>query len=165
MSLPQEVCSALNELRQQLHSTCESTLNPIIEYFDSLGLNGYKAWVENRKTTATNRITNIEDFIFNNSCQKILLQDPDTIPGPSNPISALSAIKIALNQLADKSLEIFLLQETQQHAPAAIYMKSVVEEQCEEESTSSEIIRRSIAEFIPNNPPKFGLEGIDSTLP
>jgi ferritin len=165
MSLPQEVCSALNELRQQLHSTCLSTLYPIKGYFDSLELNGYKAWVENRITTATNRITSIEDFITANGCQQILLQAPDTIPGPSNPISALSAVKIALNQLADESMGIFLLQETQQHAPAAIYMKSVVEEQCEEESTSSEIIRRSIAAFIPNNPPKFGLEVIDSTLP
>lgn len=154
MSLPIEVCNALNQYRQQLHNTCLGTLYPIKGYFESLNLNGYAAWVNNRITIATNRIANIENFISNNSCQKSLLQTPDPIQNPSNPISAVSFIKYDLNQLANEALNIFFLPETQNHASAVIYMKSVVEEQLEEEAATSELIRRSIVSFIPNNPPK-----------
>ncbi len=162
MVLDQSIVDALLTCRQKLHTSKFSYNSYNLLFKNNLGLAGYASWCDRMKQTKDSLITKIQEYLNQQDIQIPQLQDPVT-PSYSDPIEILNNIlknEISCSLYLETASRLSALNNDEQ---SRVFIRSLVDEQTEEEATASELLDRSKV-FYNVQLPKFGLEEIDNSL-
>ncbi len=128
-----------------------------------VSLPGYQKWVEKRIAQIDKTRGAITDFLALYNFDVNLCMSNIPQPSGSTPIDHLLDIAKEVLKLNAEIKTLFHNPLVQNHVVARRFIRGLVEEQTEEESTTSELLKKSIQIYSPN-PPKYGLDPIDAEL-
>lgn len=159
-----QIVDALNALMARENQSA-SYYQFLTAYFTGINLPGYANRFQLRKVRKTARVSSIQNYMNSQGTSPGTLPPPNPAPAWSSPISALNFINgdqttTTSNMTTAQNLAISLGDNS-----TANFVKCMVEEQVEEEATSSELLNRSQRIYDPRNPNRNGLSPVDYNLP
>ncbi len=159
-----QIIAALTELiGKEINSA--GIYQNLVAYFHSNNLPGYSNRMQLRVSRKQARESKILNYL--NSCgvspSKRIVQNP--IPVFASPIDALSFINIDQSSTTDMMNQIVVIATNLADITTADFVRSLVEEQTEEEATASELLERTRIRYSGPMPRNFQLIPIDYNLP
>lgn len=159
--MDQNIVGALNDLIAR-EAQGVANYRVAIQIFQSNNLNGYAIWLSKRKDKKDLRIQKIINYLASREIPRI--QSIPSNPTYGNPLEAFKSILSYDFNTTDKARWTINEAEHLNDIEAADFVRSLVDEQVEEEATASELLEKTRKEYNHRHPNRFGLGLIDYSL-